>query len=129
MWVIIALILALVLVCYLTLQLKKLQQTIQNLTAGMLNDINVLSSQLSKIHQTMHLIKSIEPLFHKYKSINEALKSEDTIQNTAKLEEPDAISKYAESVYMDMFKPDPYKELFSQDDRMTYLGGVNNGIF
>lgn len=125
MWMVIALVISLIIVSYLTLQLKKLQQTIQSLTAGMLNDISTLNSQLSKIHQTMHLIKSIEPLFHKYKSINEALKNEDTIQNTFKLEEPDAISKYAESVYMEMYnqeKLDPYKELFSQDDRMTYLG-------
>lgn len=46
-------------------------------------------------------------------------------KNTFKLEELDAISKYAESVYMEMYnqeKSDPYKELFSQDDRMTYLG-------
>lgn len=89
-------------------------------------DINTLKSFLDKMHNTMHLIRSIDPLFHKYKVINESLKTEETIHNTMRLDEEDkpkkdiSIGKLAESYYINMF---------SQDNQMKYGGTIKHGNF
>jgi enamine deaminase RidA (YjgF/YER057c/UK114 family) len=85
----------------LTTDIKSALELIEALTT----DIVTLNSFMEKMHKTMHLIKSIDPLFHKYQAMNEALKTEDTIQNTHI-----NIEEY-------------YEELFKNDKQMTYLRG------
>jgi len=84
----------------LTSDIKSALELIEALTT----DIVTLNSFMEKMHKTMHLIKSIDPLFHKYRAMNEALKNEDTIQNTVNIE-------------------DCYEKLFELDEQMTYLKG------
>ncbi len=91
-------------------QIKSLYSDIEVLA----NDFNTLKGQMEKLHSTMHLIRSIDPLFHKYKHINEALKTEDTICNTMRLEETGIKD-------MGQMAEDYYHELFKMDDKMTYL--------
>jgi hypothetical protein len=84
-------------------------ELIEALTTEMIT----LKGFMEKMHKTMHLIKSIDPMFNKYRVMNEALKNETTIENTHDI---------ADSEKIDLEIEKYYEQLFEQDNQMHYLG-------
>lgn len=104
-------IITLSIIIYITYQfIKKYMadvKTALEIIEALTTDIVTLNSFMEKMHKTMHLIKSIDPLFHKYRVMNEALKNETTIENT----------------HINTNVEEYYEELFKSDKQMTYLKG------